>query len=509
MSSLLFEAKNLTKGFPGVQALSKASLQIQAGEIIGLVGENGAGKSTLLNIISGIYRADNGEMFIQGKKYEPKDYQDATRKGVARVFQELALVPNLTVYENIFLSHESIFLKAGIYLDKNKMIKKSKEILSKLNLDIDPNKPVDFFSFSTKQAIEIAKACSISSELFKVETPLILLDEPTSSLSQNEIKEFYNIIDKLKHTASFIFVSHRLSEILQISDIIYIMKDGEIIKRISSTEVNEKELHELMVGRVREEDYYQENKQLTVFGNPVLSVTNLSKRNYFENFNLEVKEGEIVGIAGVIGSGKAELGKALAGTTKVDTGSITINEHDITNKTMAEAIKMGIGYIPEERNIEGIIDSFPISWNISLSSLNDIVGNKFGLLNLKKERETAKRYLKTLSIKAPHEKIDCGNLSGGNQQKVVLSKWLMRDLKLLILDNPTRGIDPGAKAEIYELLRDLTNNGVSIIVISDELVELIGISNRILIMKDGILTSEMDSKVKNKPSEKQLISYMV
>lgn len=508
MKDNLFEAKGLTKSFPGVNALTNVDITISAGEVVGLVGENGAGKSTLLNIMSGLYKQDSGQMFLYGKDFAPKDYHSATMQGVSRVFQELALVPNLSVYENIFLSHENLFSTFGV-LNKRKMIVKANEILSHLHLEIDPTKPVEEYPFSIKQAIEIAKACSLSSELFGIDVPLILLDEPTSSLTQDEIKEFYSLLQKMKSKASFVLISHRLSEILQMSDRIYVMKDGQIVDNVNPDEIEEKKLHELMVGRKRDEDYYQEHDQLFDFDTTVLSVKNFTRRNEFENINFEVRAGEIVGIGGVIGSGKAELGKALFGCVRVDHGSMTLSGLDVTNQSIGKMISMGIGYIPEERTTEAIIGGFSVNWNISLASLWDLVGNRMGLLQLKKEKENAKEYIQRFSIKAQDETTECGTLSGGNQQKVVLAKWLMRSLKVIILDNPTRGIDPGVKEEIYKLFRQLAKQGLAIVIITDELLELIGVSNRILVMKDGKLTSEIDGSFGNKPTEKELVSYMV
>lgn len=508
MGEKIFEAKNLSKNFPGVRALNNVSLEINAGEVVGLVGENGAGKSTLLNIMSGLYKQDNGNMFLRGEEFSPNDYHTATMRGVSRVFQELALVPNLTVYENLFLSHESLFSKWGV-LDKKKMIAKSKTILSKLHLDIDPTKRVNQYDFSMKQAIEIAKACSISSELFKVAVPLILLDEPTTSLTSEEMEDFFSLINKLKNSVSFVFVSHRLSEILRICDRVYVLKDGEVVDMVYPQRVNEKILHELMVGRKRDEDYYKETDQVAKFGKTVLSVKNLTKKASFKDVSFEIKSGEIVGIGGVIGSGKAELGRAIAGALKVDGGELEFNGVELRNKGLRNLITKGLGYIPGERTEEGIIGKFTIKWNISLASLNDVIGNRIGLLDLNKEKEIARKFIKRLSVKAKDENIECDKLSGGNQQKVVLCKWLMRDMKLLVLDNPTRGIDPGAKEEIYELFRELTGSGLAIIIITDELLELIGISNRVLIMKDGKISAEVDSTFGNKPTEQQLVSCMV
>lgn len=336
-----------------------------------------------------------------------------------------------------------------------------------------------------------------------------MLDEPTSSLTQEEIREFYSVVNRLKTRASFIFISHRLSEILEVSDRIYVMKDGEIVDMVYPKKVDEKKLHELMVGRKRDEDYYQEHEQLEEFKETVLNVENLSLKGSFEGINLQVRQGEILGIGGVIGSGKSELGKALAGVLQVTTGRIVLNGMDVTGHGIAELIRKGIAYIPEERTKEAIIGGLSINWNISLASLNDIIGNTVGYLKLNKERETAQKFIKKLKIKAQSDRAECSTLSGGNQQKVVLAKWLMRDLKLLIVDNPTRGIDPGTKEEIYKLFRQLTKEGLAIIIISDELLELIGLSNHILVMKDGYLKKDVKASIGNKPSEKQLVSYMV
>ncbi|MCL5676282.1 MAG: sugar ABC transporter ATP-binding protein [Firmicutes bacterium] len=510
MPTRMLEVHGICKAFPGVQALNDINLHVYENEIVGLIGENGAGKSTFLNILSGICTADRGGVRFLGKAFKPANYREATLAGVSRVYQEQALVPNIPVFENILLSHEELFTRYGFMLDKKSMIAKTREELKSLGCNIDPAAPTERYDFSVRQIIEIAKACSLS-KLLGIEKPLILLDEPTSALTSEQIRVFFDIIRSLKSKGSFIFVSHRLTELLELSDRIYVFKDGQVVAMIDDPQTcDEATLHKLMVGRERDEDYYKEYEQLPPGDEVVLRVENFTRKGCFSDINLELKQGEILGIGGVLGSGKSELGRAIAGVQTRDAGSLYLRGELVSDSSFTKQIERGIGYIPAERNLEGIICDFSVAWNISLAGIKDVFGKVFGLLNVAKERAEAENYVAELGIKTPSINALCLGLSGGNQQKVLLSKWLCRNPSILILDNPTRGVDAGAKEEIYGLLRQLVSRqNMSIILISDDLLELIGMSNRIIVMKDGLIKKEVSAAVGAKPSEVELVSFMV
>jgi ribose transport system ATP-binding protein len=507
MTETHLSVRGITKDYPGVRALDAVDVDIRENEVVGLIGENGAGKSTLLNVMSGITRATRGEMFLRGLPFLPTGYHDAMVKGVDRVFQEQALVPNLRVYENMFLSHEKHFRSLGVFLDRRKMAKTAAKELALLGLDIDPTAVTEEFSTSTRQLIEIARACTISTWL-GIERPLILLDEPTASLPAADVDVLFDVVRKLKERASFVFISHRLTEILELSDRIYVMKDGAVVAETTPSTASEATLHALMVGRERVADYYRESRQRKSFGEELLAVDGLTCPGFFSDVSVCVRAGEIVGIGGVIGSGKSEVGRAIAGITRSASGNIRVSGTPVTDIGIVQMMDRGVAYMPPERHTEGVMLGEPIDWNMSLASLHAGFGRN-GWLDLGLEREQVTQYIRRLGIKAPSRRTQVLSLSGGNQQKVVLAKWLMTRPKVLILDNPTHGIDAGAKEEIYELLRNLADDGVAILVVTDDLGELIGLSDRILVMKDGRITSEEETPCGAKPSEKSCVANMV
>ncbi len=509
MAEKILEVKKITKRYPGVVALKDVDLYIGENEVVGIAGENGAGKSTLLNILSGITQPDNGKIFLRGEEVKLKNHHEATMRGISRVFQEQALVPNLTVYENMLLTHEDRFQKFGIHLDRKAMSKTALEELRLFQLDIDPGRITSSYDFSTRQAIEIAKACSVST-LLGIEKPVILLDEPTAALTKLEIRRLFEHIARLRQRASLVFISHRLSEVLEVCDRVYVFKDGQVVDMVYPDRTSETRLHELMVGRKRDADYYREDRQRESFGPEVLRVVALEEQGVYEDVNLVLNEGEIVGIGGVLGSGKSEVGRAIAGIRSPLSGEVRMGGLLLRKGNVGHAIDNGVGYVPHERHAEGIILYFPISWNMSLSSWREKARGLIGRLDLGWEKQEAKKHIASLRVKTPSHGTLCYQLSGGNQQKVVLSKWLAKsNTRVLILDNPTRGVDAGAKEEIYSLLRSLVEEGLSILLISDELLELIGMCNRIVVMKDGKIANEITALTDNKPNEHQLIEAMV
>ncbi len=502
--------KNISKRFPGVRALDKINLSVGDRGVLGIAGENGAGKSTLLKIIAGVYQPTEGEMYVDGKPYNPSSYREAAKQGISMVFQEQALVPTVAVYENLFLSHENFFIRNLWRLDRKKMLERARTALEALNLHhIDPSRLTSEYSFEDRQMIEIAKAFTLSS-LFDIAVPLILLDEPTAGLAHDEIETFFARIRELKERASFVFISHRLSELLAICDRICVFKDGENVGELDPKQGSEEQLHVMMVGRKRDTLYYKENKQKEDYNRQeaILQVSNLSNAS-FKDITFSLARQEILGIGGVLGCGKEEVGRAIMGIEPYHSGRIEFKDRVLRRPSLFRMVKRGIGYIPKERKLEGMIPYLSVGWNVTLASLLKIARSSFSFLSSKKEKDLARKYVEVLQIRTPNLSFLCNNLSGGNQQKVVLAKWMMRDADILILDNPTRGIDVGVKEEIYELLRDLVRRNVSILLITDDLLELIGLSNRIIIMKDGRIKRERLSPPEDKPTERELVSYMV
>jgi len=503
----ILQAENITKSFPGVLALDEVTIEVKQGEIVGIAGENGAGKSTLLNIIAGIYRPDSGLLLLRSEPYSPHNYQQANKNGVFMVFQEQGLVPSLYVYENLFLANEENFISNGI-LNKKKMIKEATDAMENLNLKIDPTKLTWSYSFHERQMIEISKAFTLA-KIREIEMPLILLDEPTSGLSDVEIEILFEKVKEYSARASFLFISHRLSELIELCDRMYIFKDGKNIKSLETAHTSESDIHEYMVGRKREREFYREDRQITAVGEEIFRVSRLAKDGAFTDISFGLHQKEIVGIGGVVGCGKTELGLCMAGIEKLDQGTITVEGKSIHKVTLKNMMKKGVGYVPGDRKNEGIIGYLPVNWNVTLPSIPDITVWGLPFLNIKRENEITQTFVSKFKIKTPRITTMCYSLSGGNQQKVLMAKWVAKNLKVIILDNPTRGIDVGAKEEIYAILRDLVEQGLSIVLITDDLLELIGLSNRIVIMKDGVITNEFESPPGNKTAENELVKYMV
>ena len=507
----LLEVKNVSKSFPPVKALDSISMHVDEFEVVGIVGENGAGKSTLLNIISGVFGPDSGSVFLDGQPIQPKSYREANLLGIWRAFQETALIPGLAMYENMFWGHEDRFLKWGVFLDTGAMIREAEHIVREMGLNVNVKEPTYRYGFSERQAIEVAKAMLVS-EALEIRSAFILLDEPTTGLTQVEVSALLSLIKKLRQRASVIFVSHRLTEVLEVADRIYILKDGVVVDHLPANEATQEVLHSQMVGRARDADYYCEDTQRDSSGNRiVLSLRGCSKQGAFTDVSFDVREGEILGVGGLIGSGKSKLGRALGGLLKLDEGRISVNGHITKDPSPISNKGLGMVYVPPERKVEGIIDGFPVAWNISFPSGESGrhgFTNRVGWWSSPRENREAHRLIQELLIKGSPQ-TRAFQLSGGNQQKVSLAKWIRREPSLLILDNPTRGIDAGAKAEIYKLMRDLASLGAAIVLITDELLELIGMSNRILIMRDGAAVEMIEAPKDEKPTEQQLITLMI
>jgi ribose transport system ATP-binding protein len=504
-----FEVKGIQQKYPGIHALKGIDLKINRNDIIGFAGENGAGKSTLLRIISGVEKPYKGEMKSYGSKYSPLSFREANLLGVSMVFQEQNLVPDLSVYENLFLSHEERFQKSGI-LNRRRMINTAAKYLAKFELELDPKMELLNCSFHEKQMLEIIRAFAIA-DIYHIETPLILLDEPTAGLPERERELLLNNIKSFTSRATFIFVSHRLSELMSTCNRIVVLKDGEFVGEVDPNKTTEKDIHPMMVGRTLSGDTYDVEHQKPLqdieLEDSVLQVSGLSSKNEYDSVDIKLRPGEILGVGGLLGSGKKALGEILFGVGEHDEGQITVNGKVVEKPNIRKMIQNKIGYVPSERKDLGIIDTMDVTQNLSLPNLKEL-NKKFIFLDKRKENSIVEKGIKQFRIKAKKDDL-CYSLSGGNQQKIVLTKWMIKDLNILILNNPTRGIDIGAKEEIYTFIREAAKRKLAILLITDDLLELIGLSNRIIIMKDGVIASEFVAEKGQKPSEEELVRHMV
>ena len=492
------------KRFPGVHALKNVSIEVRPSEVVGLVGENGAGKSTLMKILSGVYQPDSGDIQLAGQSTRFVSTADANRKGIGMVFQEQSLLPNLTVGENIYLGNEGQFTRFGL-IDWRALYTAAARQLAKVQVDVAPQARADSLDFAGRQMVELAKALTL--EEYAAGHLVILLDEPTSVLERPEIDILFARVRALKSRASFIFVSHRLDEVLEISDRVYVMKDGAVVAEEKSADVDVKALHRLMVGRSLQAEYYREPQQKPFKDEVVLELDGLGHGTAFKDVSFKLHAGEILGIAGVIGSGREELTRTLAGFAPHDLGRLLIGGREVRLSSPAEAVDLGLGYIPRERRVEGLVLFLSVAANITLPNLGGLTN--FGLIDAGKERQLAKTWVERLKVRTPNISTLCLNLSGGNQQKVVLAKWLNAKASVLILDHPTRGLDVGAKEEVYDLVRAVTSEGVAVILTSDTLEETIGLSHTVLVMRDGKVTHRADASPGHKPQQIDLIGHMV
>jgi ribose transport system ATP-binding protein len=510
MGADILRLERLSKKFGDAVVLDNVSFSVPRNSVIGIVGENGAGKSTLFNIISGIVHPNHGRIEYQGEEIRPANYREANLLGISRVFQEQALIPNIAVYENILLSHEGKFTRFGQFLDRRRMIEVAQRIVDSMKLDVDVRRRTGDYDFSKRQSIEIARACLVPREVLSVLAPLVLLDEPTSALEKSEEEALFQLIRTIKEYGSILFVSHRLGEILNVCDLIHVLKDGRLVATVDPATTDEHALHGLMVGRQRDADYYHEEDQASIASCPaMLAVSGLSSPDHYQNVSFEVREGEVFGIGGLLDSGKSHLGKGIAGLVPPATGTVRLAAERPVSPQFHSLVAQGLAYVPSERLAEGIIPSFSIAWNMSLAGAHDIFSTSLGFWRTSVEDNVTRYYIRELQIKADSPRSVCATLSGGNQQKVVLAKWLCRSPEAIILDNPTRGIDAGAKEEVYKLIRAITASGACIILITDELLELIGLSHRIAVMRAGRVTAILDAPPEDKPSEQELVACML
>lgn len=498
------ELRGVSKSFPGVKALDDVSFSVRKGEVVGLIGENGAGKSTVLKILNGIYQPDSGTVLVNGKPTILTSPRNAFDNGVAMVFQEQSIIQNLSVAENIFLGREQEFLSYGL-ISKSRMNAAAAEELKKVRLEIHPGKRCADLSFADRQMVEIAKALSLDRRMSGQVT--ILLDEPTSVLEKAEICLLFDIIGDIKERTAIVFISHRIEEVLDITDRTFVMRDGRVVAEMPTAEATIPDLHFHMVGRQLQQEYYRKSRQTVPQAECLMDVRNLSKAGAFDNVSFTLHAGEVIGIAGVIGSGREELAKCLAGHTRFDGGTLSIGDEPIVFSGPHDAVSRGIGLVPAERKVEGIITSFTVAENITLSALSTFTKN--GVIDFARESAVSENWVKQLRIKTPSISTLVSGLSGGNQQKVVLAKWRVAGVRVVILDHPTRGIDVGAKEDVYDLVREMTADGFAIILLGDTLNEVIGLSSRILVMRDGAVVETFDAPTGGKPDQVDLVRYMV
>jgi ribose transport system ATP-binding protein len=504
MSEVALEVRSVSKAFPGVQALDHVSFEVRENEIVGLVGENGAGKSTLLKILIGVYQPDEGEVLVGGESVRPRSVKEASDCGLAMVFQEQSLLSNLTVRENIFLGNEEPFMRFGV-INWKKMDQAAQKQLEKVELDLSPSTYTDTLNFATRQMVELARVMTLEDRTKR--HPIIILDEPTTVLEGGEVELLFERLRNLKERASIIFVSHHLDEILAITDRVYVFKDGQNVAERVTSETNVSELHQLMVGRELKGEYYREGKQATPAEEVILSIRNLTKKGSYYDVNLDLHRGEIVGLAGVLGSGREDVCRTIAGIVTPDTGQVLMDAKPLSFGSTASAIKAGIGYVPQDRGSEGLVIYLSIGPNITLPDLSKVVN--WGFLSQGAEKKLAVEWIDKLAIKTPGPNALCMNLSGGNQQKVVLAKWLASKVRVFVLDHPTRGVDVGAKEDVYELVRALAQEGIAVLLMSDTLDETIGLSNVVLTMKDGRVTQRIEAPAGRKPLPIDLIEHMM
>ncbi|MFC9764491.1 sugar ABC transporter ATP-binding protein [Rhodococcus jostii] len=504
--ALALQMTGITKRYGSFTAVDSVDLSVRRNTVLGLVGENGAGKSTILSIINGTNRPDSGTIEIAGSVVGYGHPLEAAEHGVATVFQEQGLIPSLPVYENMFLGREKRFIHHGI-LRRRRMIDESAKVLHDLGVEIDPTVATQNLSFGQRQLVEIGKAFATTAA--HDAHPIILLDEPTSALSAVETDLLFESVRRWRDRATFVLVSHRLSDLQALCDDVAVLRDGSLIAQLPISETTDDQLHELMVGRKRDVEYYKEAAQRDAFGPVVLDVSGLSSAGRFQDANFQLRQGEIVGLAGVLGSGKSDLARAVAGIQRSDRGSIEIAGVPLRNGSISHAIRQGIQYVPAERTTEGVILSHSVEKNLTLTLLDKLRYRGTAVLNLRRSRAMTQRWIDRLRIKAPGPDALIGRLSGGNQQKVVFGRCLEREPSILVLDDPCRGLDVGAKEELYELVRSFTESGGSVILVSDNLPEIIGLSNTILVMRSGAITASLESPSSAKPDERDIVKEMV
>lgn len=501
----MYELRNVDKKFPGVHALKAIDFKIGRGEIVGLVGENGAGKSTLMKVIYGAYQPDGGTVTIDDIAVRFQNPRQAMEKGIGMVFQEQSLITNLTVMENIFLGYEQQFVKFGV-INWNAMAQAAREQLAKVKLDINPHMITSKLSFAQRQLVELAKVLTLEE---RVDGDLvILLDEPTSVLAEEEVALLFKLVRELCKRASFIFVSHRMDEVLELSDRIYVMKDGEVVDVVTRENAEIDAIQHKMVGRNVDKEYYREQKQEPYDPSTVLvSFDKVSAGSKYRDISFELHAGEVLCLVGTEGSGREAILRTVFGLETPQAGIVELKGRQVKSFSARSGVAQGVGYVPRERKVEGIVGGMNVYENMTLSQMSRY--SAAGVLHIGQEKQLARDWIDKLSIKTPSEFKDCGGLSGGNQQKVVLAKWRSGGSDIILLDHPTRGLDIGAKEDVYDMVRTMSADGVGIILVADTLEEAIGLSHTIIVLKDGEMQHRFDGTPGSKPSLFDLVHYMI
>lgn len=484
-------ARGITKRFPGVLALDDVQFDLRPGEVHALCGENGAGKSTLVKIITGLYQADAGEVVYKGQPCHFKTIQDGEAVGITIIHQELNLVPHLSVAENIFLGREP---KKGLFVDRTRMEREAQGYLDRLKVDIKATELVRSLTVARQQMVEIAKALSLNAEV-------LVMDEPTSSLTEAEIDHLFDLIHDLKaEGVGIIYISHRLDELKRIVDRVTVMRDGTYVftKDLASTTVDD--IVAAMVGRSLDDKFPERRSKPTE--EVIFSVAGLRRADSPKEINFDLRKGEILGFAGLMGAGRTEVARAIFGADPKEAGTITLGDTPLTISAPSDAIDAGIAYLSEDRKLNGLAVGMTVRENITMANMEGV--SQHGFINADKEREAAERFVDKLNIKTPSINQIARNLSGGNQQKVVIGKWLFRDSRVLFFDEPTRGIDVGAKFAIYQLLDQLAEDGIGVVLITSELPEILGMTDRVVVFHEGSVTGILET---GKTSQEEIMQY--
>ena len=494
METYFLELSHISKTFPGAKVLHDIEMRVKPGEVRALMGENGAGKSTLIKILGGIYTMDaGGQIKIDGKNVEIRNVEDARRYGISIIHQEISLAENMTVYDNLFMGRE-VMGPGKLFLSDRAMIKAAQETVDSMGIDVDVRTRVRDLSIAKQQMVEISRALMFNAHL-------IVMDEPTSSLTEIEIEQLFQQIDKLKKSGiAVIYISHRMEEIFRVSDSVTVLRDGHLIGTRPTQELTQDDLITMMVGRQLSE-IYGDGAQHAI-GEVVLEVRNF-RNSRLNDISFKLHKGEVLGFSGLVGAGRSELARAIFGIDKLEAGELFLNGKPVKIHHPADAIRYGIGFVPENRKLEGLFLSNTIKYNITLPILEKFMG--FIGVNNKREMSIVDRFVHELSIKMTGVDQQTVLLSGGNQQKVVVSKWLSTEPQILILDEPTRGIDVGAKAEIYHLILELAKQGVAVMMISSEMEEIINLSDRIIVLHEGTMTGEIDNAPSRRATQEEIL----
>jgi ribose transport system ATP-binding protein len=488
----ILSASRVTKRFPGVLALDNVHLDLHRGEVHALCGENGAGKSTLMKIISGLYSCDEGEVVYKGEPRHFQSIQEAQAVGITIIHQELNLVPHLTVAENIYLAREP---KKGVFIDNKKMESDAQVYLDRLKVNIKASDLVLSLTVARQQMVEIAKALSLNAEV-------LIMDEPTSSLTESEIDRLFEIIQELKaQGVGIIYISHRLDELRRIVDRVTVMRDGRHVSTRTLSEITVDDIVAAMVGRALEDKFPERTSTPT--DEEIFAVHNLKRTGKFENVDFTLRRGEILGFAGLMGAGRTEVARAIFGADPKTEGTVTLAGRELAIHSPIDAIRAGIAYLSEDRKLNGLAVTMSVKANITMANMA-AVSNRWGVIDNAAERSAAKRFIDILSIKTPSINQIAKNLSGGNQQKLVIGKWLFRDSRVLFFDEPTRGIDVGAKFAIYQLLDKLARDGIGVILITSELPEILGMTDRVVVFHEGEVTGILET---SKTSQEEIMQY--